>query len=486
MDRLSKRHCFAALIVLLVTALVAGCTQTSGVIGLPTTSSMEVIHASYLDISSNISDLRSRIDQWEKGDEGSLNVAKEKLERIQAIMSDTGWPRTMATAIAKTQASIGPMAKALDMKDVGAAQAEAKTIGDASHDITHAFYGDWLPELRGAQFTAMAPHVIYLDLNANLADLQSRVTAWQQGDDSSLNVAKEKVERIGALVQHIASTGVLIKQTRAIEADLPTISAALEKADKAAVTRALKPISDTSASLTRDFYTWMDIAANTHDPACVQASYLDLSHNISALQTSITAWQKGDANAPKTAQERLERVTTVISHSTWPASMVAAVQKTGLAVDPMAKAVAEKNVSGAQAAATGFSDASHDVTHAFYVDWLPIANTPTGLTQMMASMDQSMPGTDHGMAGMDHQMGTAPGQTAASAQSAGQGDDHGHSEGAAVAGASTGPNYWFVGFVISVVAITIVMVPILRRRDLALQAAKIGRGDGRVQSAGTT
>ena len=38
----------------------------------------------------------------------------------------------------------------------------------------------------------------------------------------------------------------------------------------------------------------------------------------------------------------------------------------------------------------------------------------------------------------------------------------------------TGPNYWFVGTVLGLIAVTIALVPLLRRRDLAAQRAEVG------------
>ena len=66
-------------------------------------SSMEVVQGSYLHLTMNISDLRTRVTNWGKGDDGSLGVAKEKLERIEKVLASTGWPAEMAASRGQDQ-----------------------------------------------------------------------------------------------------------------------------------------------------------------------------------------------------------------------------------------------------------------------------------------------------------------------------------------------------------------------------------------------
>jgi hypothetical protein len=152
---------------------------------------MDTVHAAYLDLTKNISDVRARVEQWQKGDAASLDLANEKLERIDIVLASTPWPANLRGGI----------------------------------DLTHAFYGDWLSSLQGQHFSAMALHVIYLDLNANLNDLKARVALWEKGDESSVNIAIGKVERVEELTQHALGTGRLVKPLRAIVATLPSITA---------------------------------------------------------------------------------------------------------------------------------------------------------------------------------------------------------------------------------------------------------------------
>ena len=369
----------AALAVMLSTAAPAladgGGHGSSGGHGASTDGAarvapMEVVHASYLDLTGNIVDLRSRVAQWRQGDESSLSIAQEKLERIQAVLLHVEWPPTMNDAINKTLAAIGPMTKALTNKDITAAEASAKTFGDASHDVTHAFYGDWLPGLKSGSFTAMAPHSSYLDLSANIADLKARVAQWEQGDEGSLGVAQEKVERIEALVRHMAASKALAKPVQAIDQALKPVNAALKAKDVAAAQAALKPLSDASHDLTHDFYTWLDSTAGVKDPACTQAAYLDLTVNIADLRARVTAWEKGDESSLGIAQEKLERIQALISHTVWPKALALSVYKAGGALAPLAKALKDKDVASAQTVAKTLGDASHDITHDFYGAWL--------------------------------------------------------------------------------------------------------------------
>ncbi len=421
--------CVAVLIGLaLIAALSASCSPAS-----PGSSSMEAVHASYLDLTSNISDLRSRVAEWQKGDPDSLNVAGEKLERIETVIGAVAWPKDMGAAIAKAKAAAGPMATALQDKDAAAASVAADTFGDASHDVTHAFYGDWLPAMEGMQFTQMGSHAGYLDLSANLSDLQTRLGQWQKGDESSLNVAKEKTERAEVLIRHMFSSGVMTKRLQEIERDLIPMFAALESADMGAAQAAMIPLAEASRNLSRDAYAWMDLVTGTNDPACIQASYLDLSRNMTDLRDGVAKWQKGDENGLATAQQKLARVEVVVAHPIWPSDMAVSVDRARSAIGPMARALQEKDPAAAAAVAKEFGDASHDVTHAFYGDWLPAgelrsAGAPAGNSQ-----------------------------TASQASSAAHTGGHGHSTDASTGPpvSSTGPDWLIIGGFLGMMALVI-------------------------------
>ncbi|MDP2661506.1 MAG: hypothetical protein Q8R28_12335, partial [Dehalococcoidia bacterium] len=223
-----------------------------------TAAPAEAVHASYLDLAGNIAELRTRIGEWQKGDLESLKIAQDRLARTMVILGSITWPAEMKAAIGKTALAVEPMAKAMRDMDVASAQTAATALGDGSHDVTHAFYPDWLPGTNGAGRSPMAPHAIYLDLASNISDLRSRVAAWQKGDESSLNIAKEKADRIALVLPHMEATGVSLKTVKIIERSLPAVTDALEKKDAVAAQEALKPLAEASPNLTRDFYTWMN------------------------------------------------------------------------------------------------------------------------------------------------------------------------------------------------------------------------------------
>ena len=364
-NTLRRRLGLLALGAIVVAALVGGCGQAA-----PAPSSMEVIHASYLDLTANLADLRSRVTEWQKGDEGSLNIAKEKLERSEIVLGAPGWPQALAPAVAKAKAALGTMDKALQAADVAAAQAATVVLGDASHDLTHAFYGDWLPELEGERYSPLAAHVVYLDLSANLADVQSRLAAWGQGDESSLNIAVEKVERAEVLVNHMYATGVLVKRLPPVQRGLVALFPALQAKDLPAAQAAAQPLAASAQDLTQDAYVWLDLVKAGDDPSSVQASYLDLSRNIAALRSGVAASQKGNHTGLDLARQHLARVQTVLQHAVWPYEMGEAIDRARSAVGPMASALGTGDPAAAEAASVAFGEASHDVTHAYYGNWL--------------------------------------------------------------------------------------------------------------------
>lgn len=396
-----RLQCLLSLGILLLAVLTASCAQSSPAAtgsrspaetgAANSAASMEAVHVSYLDLTANITDLRTRVTDWQKGDDNGLNIAKEKVERIQAILASVTWPSLLMPTAGAAYAAVAPMAKALAAQDKPAAQAAAETFGAASHDLTHAFYGDWLPTLKGKSFTAMAPHATYLDLSANLSDLQARVGQWQKGDESSLNIGKEKLDRVRVLAQHMASFKMLAKPLQSITAALPAVAAALDHKDLAAAQSALKPLSEGSHDLTHDFYEWMGKTTSANDPACIQAAYLDISRNMTDLRARLTQWQQGDEASLNIAQEKLDRMAAISGHTGWPVAMATAIGSTRATVEPIRHALKDKNVAQALTAVAPLATSSHDLTHAFYGDWLPKAYAPAQAAHGMTGMG-NMPG----------------------------------------------------------------------------------------------
>lgn len=401
-------------------------------------SSMEAVHASYLELTGNIADVRSRVDLWKKGDAESQRIGDEQLERIRVVLGSVTWPDVMAKAVISVASALDSMTLAFEAKDVAAAELASKPLGDGAHDVTHAFYGDWLPAVEGVRFSPMAPHAIYLDLNANIADLLDRVDQWRKGDESSLNIATEKAQRIDVLLPHLRPSGMMLRPASAIEKALPTVAKAMERKDVAGAQEALWPIVEASHDLTHFFYAWMGISAGGNDAACVLASYRDLSLNITDLQARVHQWQQGDEDGYKIAQERLERVELILAHPAWPAAMSTPIGKTEAAVKAMAKALNEESLAGAESAAKAFGDSSRDVAHEYFGVWLRSSNL----------------GSDEGL------VATAQGGTVTKGHS----DSHG-----SAAEGSSGPNYYFVGSILGIVLLTIAMVPVLRRHELRAQ-----------------
>jgi hypothetical protein len=436
---------------------------------------MEATHASYLDLAGNIADLRNRVTQWQAGDESSLGIAGEKLDRIQVILASVSWPAALIPAIDKARSAVEPMAMALKAKDRMMADQAAKAFGDASHDVTHAFYGNWLLSLQGSRFTDMAPHASYLDLSANIADLRSRVAQWQGGDESSLAVAKEKVDRINVLVQHMSTFGVLANPLQGVGAALPAISAALDKKDPAAAQTALKPIADASHDLTHGFYTWLGVTAGPHDPDCIQAAYLDLSLNVTDLRTRIGDWQKGDENGLTIGQEKLDRAQAILGHVNWPAPLSAAIEATRMAIQPLGQAFKDKNVAVTQAALKPIGDASHDLTHAYYGNWLATAHSG----EHMQGMGGSTGNNANGMGNT----GMPAGQNSAPAMSSSVQDEskpHGHGTEVPVTTTSrSSKNLVLAGFG-GVNAMVVALAAVLKQRAVRQAKAKAAT---RVQTA---
>lgn len=425
LKRHRPKYALLALGAMLVALVASACAPAEAKVP---PSSMEVVQGSYLHLTMNITDLRTRVTNWGKGDDGSLGIAKEKLERIEAVLASTGWPAEMATSVARTKAAIGPMDKALKAEAKTAADAASVEFGEASHDVIHEFYGDFLPAMEGMASSSMAAHVVYQDLANNIADLQTRIANWQRGDEGSMGVAKEKAERIEVIIPHLYATGVVVKDLPPIQRALPGVFAAIERKDAAATAQAARPIAEAAQVLSRDFYTWMELerAAGT-DPACVQASYLDITRNISDLRAGLTAWTKGDTAGLTTATEKLARVELLLTHTAWPEDMAAGIDRTANAMALVSNALKDKSPVAAEAASVELGEGSHDITHDYYGIWLPAG----------------------GLQGANAAVGSqARTQTASSGA-------HGHGGETAAAAAPEGPNWLVIGGFVAVMALMV-------------------------------
>ncbi|MHB0870107.1 MAG: hypothetical protein ACYC66_07015 [Chloroflexota bacterium] len=400
LKKLHRKYILLALGAIVVSLVASACAAAES---KPAPSSMEVVQGSYLHLTSNITDLRTRITNWQKGDADSLDVAEEKLERIQAVLASTGWPSEMARSVARTKAAAGPMDRALKGENQSAAEAASVEFGEAFHDIIHEFYGDHLPAMEGMESDSMAAHGVYMDLANNLVDLQTRIANWQKGDEGSMGVAKEKAERIEILIPHLYSTGVVVKDLPPIQTALPAVFAAIERQDAEGTAQAAKPIAAAAQQLNRDFYSWMELERAGNDPACVQASYLEITRNISDLRAGVTAWGKGDAAGSATAAEKLARVDLLLTHTAWPEDMATAIDRTANALVPMAEALKARSLPAAEAASAELGEGSHDITHDYYGVWLPAG----GLQGAKAQASSQRKAQTSGSGGHGHDGATA-------------------------------------------------------------------------------
>jgi hypothetical protein len=267
-----------------------------------------------------------------------------------------------------------------------------------------------------------------MDLANNFADLQTRLDSWQKGDESSMGIAREKAERIEIIIPHLYSTGVVARDLPPVQRALPAVFEALERKDAAATALAAKPIAEAGRVMSRDFYTWMELErAGTIDPACVQASYLDITRNLSELRAGVTMWGKGDAAGLATATDKLARVDLLLTHTAWPEDLAAGLGRTGNALDMMAEALKGQDPAAAEAASLELGEGSHDITHDYYGIWLPAG----GLQGARAGA-------------------SAQGQAQAAASGG-----HGHEGDAAVAATPEGPNWVVIGGFVLVMAFVV-------------------------------
>ncbi len=102
-----------------------------------------------------------------------------------------------------------------------------------------------------------AVHVTYLDMNANLSDLQTAVAAWAGGDTSQLGLAQEKLERVQALLPHISWPDSMTGLVEQLGTALEPVGAALGSEDLATVQQGVGSAREVSHDLTHAFYEWV-------------------------------------------------------------------------------------------------------------------------------------------------------------------------------------------------------------------------------------
>jgi hypothetical protein len=111
------------------------------------------VQAAYVDLSGNVTDLKAHVAALEQGDANSMDIAREKVQRVQILLAHALWPPSMSAAIRKTAEGTLALARALAAQSPMPVSAALKPISDSMHDVTHTYY-DYLPQ---AQAIARGP-----------------------------------------------------------------------------------------------------------------------------------------------------------------------------------------------------------------------------------------------------------------------------------------------------------------------------------------
>ena len=328
------------------------------------------LHVAFLDLTRNITDLRVRAAEWQKGTDASREIAAEDAERIDAVLTRTAWPSELTAHIAVIQAAMPALDKALGGTNAADTKAPIGAIADSEHELMHGFYETWLPAQDTKSHVAMSAHVGFLDLSMNIADLRTRVAAWQKGDDASLDMAVEIAERIDALLAQMPWPDALAKEVGAVKAAVPGVDKALGAKDAKAVKEPLAQLADASHELTHEFYEQFLAKGATTSPECVYASYLDLAGNVADFRMRVAAWQKGDDASLDLAAEKVDRIGMVIDHVTWPDQLKVSVMAMHDQLAPVSTALTAKSQATLREPFATVAAVSHDMSHAFYESWM--------------------------------------------------------------------------------------------------------------------
>jgi len=109
----------------------------------PVDNSPATVQASYFDLARNLTDLRTNVPAWIKGDEASLNLAQENLDNASVLIAHAAWANAIKPSLVKTQSSLTPLIQALALKDKTLAQRSLQPVLDNSNEVTSAYYGNW-------------------------------------------------------------------------------------------------------------------------------------------------------------------------------------------------------------------------------------------------------------------------------------------------------------------------------------------------------
>lgn len=118
-------------------------------------------HIGYLDVASNINDLRSQMANWETGQDSGRRIALEKVDRLNALVNHQVWPKELANPMFEIAGALLPLDRELEAKNLELAKKHLGVISEAFHSLTHAFYDGLEParhvDLPAAPMPEMAP-----------------------------------------------------------------------------------------------------------------------------------------------------------------------------------------------------------------------------------------------------------------------------------------------------------------------------------------
>ena len=222
----------------------------------------------------------------------------------------------------------------------------------------------------------MASHAVYLDLAANIADLRSRVDLWQKGDEiePERRQGEGRADRRADPARGLDWGADRARRARSTRA-LPAVNAALDAKDPAAAQTALKPHRRRLARPHPRVLRLDEPAGERRRRRPASRPRTSTSRPTSpTCAPGSETWEKGDEGEPEHRQGearpgRGHPRATPLAEGDGGRDR----QDRGPRSARSKQALDAKDAAAAQAALKPVADASHDVTHAYYGDWLPTA-----------------------------------------------------------------------------------------------------------------
>ncbi|MBI2305263.1 MAG: cytochrome c [Chloroflexi bacterium] len=326
-----------------------------------------LIHIEYYGTWRNFNDLRDQVANWAQGQDSGRRIALEKIERLEATLHHVPWPTAkLDMAATGMHEGLHPVEDGLKAQNVAATQAALQKVSNAFHDLTHAFYDDWVAGTQGVVGHVM-PHIGYVDISANIADLRTQVANWAAGDDLGRRISLEKVDRMGWVIPHIVWPGIMVGSVVELKEALGAVKEGLQAKDVAATQAALAKVSEASHSLTHDFYDrWIAGRRGMKAHAVVHVTYQDIWGNVNDLRDQVANWAKGQDSGRRIGLEKVDRLEALFGHVDWPKEMKHPIGELEEAIHGVEKGLRAQDLAATQGAITKVSEAFHDLTHEFY------------------------------------------------------------------------------------------------------------------------